>query len=299
MADGGSAPLSYRIRHRTLYSYSAPVSISHHLLHLDPRSTDHQTVTRLGLEISPKVERTSRDLDAFGNTIRSLTIDAAHKALELTMQARVRLHPPVIPLPAATPAFETVAAETADPNDVSMMEAAPFAYPSPMVPTDDRFQDYARASFGPGRPVLEGVLELSRRLHEDLVYDPGATEVTTLPAEAFARRRGVCQDYAHIALACLRSIGLPARYVSGYLRTRRDDEEALVGADASHAWISVWVPGAGWIDVDPTNDVVPAGEHITLAWGRDYTDVSPVAGVVFGGGNHHLDVEVSVTSDDG
>ena len=175
------------------------------------------------------------------------------------------------------------------------LEALEFTFASPYVPLAQELRTYAATSFQPGRPVLEGARELTHRIFTDFTYEPGATTLGTGVVRAFAMRRGVCQDFAHIQIACLRALGLPARYVSGYLLTRpAEGKERMVGADASHAWLSIWVPGHDWVDLDPTNDMIPGREHITIGWGRDYGDVSPVSGVMFGGGAHEVTVAVDV-----
>jgi transglutaminase-like putative cysteine protease len=182
----------------------------------------------------------------------------------------------------------------ADPDD---LEALEFTFASDAAPFLAEAADYAAPSFPPGRPFLAGARDLISRIHREFRYDTKATDVATTVAEALAMRRGVCQDFAHVGLSCLRSLGLPARYVSGYLLTRpADGKEKLIGADASHAWLAVYVPEVGWVDLDPTNDLVVSDEHITLAWGRDYADVSPVSGVMFGGGEHRVAVAVDVTA---
>jgi transglutaminase-like putative cysteine protease len=197
--------------------------------------------------------------------------------------------------PASTPAWEALRERVRTETTHEALSACEMSFESPLVPVEPAFASYAAPSFAPARPILDAVLDLTHRIHADFEYRPGATSVTTPALEVLARRHGVCQDFAHLELACLRALGLPARYVSGYLHTHRTPGAArLVGADASHAWVSVWCGEAGWIDVDPTNDLVAGDQHLTLAWGRDYADVAPIKGVILGGGEHSVEVAVEV-----
>ena len=195
-----------------------------------------------------------------------------------------------MPSPSDTPPWEAVANSTALP-----LEAQEFLFDSALIPASAEMAAYARAAFPPGRPLLDAVLELTRRIHDEFTFDREATTIATPLADVFRSRRGVCQDFARLEIACLRSLGLPARYVSGYLETvPPPGRSRLLGADASHAWVAVYCPEAGWIHVDPTNNLLPSRTHITVAWGRDYYDVSPIHGVILGGGNHTLRVHVDV-----
>ncbi len=224
-----------------------------------------------------------------------MTIQQAHRELVLHALSVVEVRERPAPPRGAAPPWEEVGRHLARAGSPEALEAVEFTFPSTRVPFLPELAAYAAASFPPGRGALEGVLDLTRRVHREFRYEPGATTAATGVAEAFAMRRGVCQDFAHVEIACLRAIGIPARYVSGYLLTRpAAGKERLVGADASHAWVSAWLPGYGWLDLDPTNDTLPGVEHVTLAWGRDYGDVSPVSGVVFGGGEHEVEVSVDV-----
>jgi transglutaminase-like putative cysteine protease len=287
----------FEVSHRTLYRYSQPVSISHHLLHLTPRDSAFQNCGDTAIEIAPAPSVRAPDTDYFGNPTTFVTVQQTHTELLLHALSVIKVDPAPVPKEEATPAWEAVRETLAQARDSLVMEALECTFASPYVPLAAELGAYAAASFPPGQPILAGARDLTRRIHKDFTYDPSATTLATSVREAFAMRRGVCQDFAHIQLACLRCLGLPARYVSGYLLTRPPEgKERLVGADASHAWISVWVPGAGWIDLDPTNDVIPAEEHITVAWGRDYADVSPVSGVMFGGGEHQVSVSVDVVA---
>lgn len=285
----------YDIRHRTDYAYTAPVAFSHHLLHLEPRTTYRQRVHAQSLVVEPVPVWGDRRQDAFGNPARAITIDREHRRLTVEARATVEVTAPAIPDPAATKPWEAVADACRQANEAGALGAARFAFASPFTPGDDVAEDYARQSFTQGRPVLEAALDLNHRIFRDFSFDPSATSVATPVADVFRLRRGVCQDFAHLMLAALRSLGLPARYVSGYLLTQPPaGQERLIGSDVSHAWVSLWVGTDGWVDLDPTNDLLPADGHITLAWGRDYGDVSPIVGVVYGGGGHELEVAVDV-----
>lgn len=285
----------YDVRHRTEYAYALPVALSHHLLHLEPRATAQQRVHAHGLTIEPLPSWSDRRQDAFGNPARAVTVASEHSSLLIEARSTVEVDVPAPPKAETTPAWETIAAACATADMAGALGAARFAFASPFTATDDAIEAFARESFAPGRPALDAALDLNRRIHEQFAYDPSATTVATPVADVLRLRRGVCQDFAHLMLAALRSLGLPARYVSGYLLTRPPPgQERLIGADASHAWAGFWLPDAGWIDLDPTNDRIAGDEHVTLAWGRDYGDVSPVAGVVYGGGAHVLHVAVDV-----
>jgi transglutaminase-like putative cysteine protease len=285
----------YEVSHRTVYRYSQPVSVSHHLLHLTPRPTPFQGCSGTAIEMTPAPTVRASDVDYFGNPTTFVTVQQSHRELVLHASSVVEVRARTAPVPGSALPWEEIARHLARDRSPEALEAAEFTFPSRYVPLAPELGAYAAASFPVGRGALEAALDLTRRIHRDFRYDPGATTLATSVAEAFAMRRGVCQDFAHIQIACLRALGLPARYVSGYLLTRpAAGQERLVGADASHAWASTWLPGHGWLDLDPTNDAVVGAEHVTLAWGRDYGDVSPVSGVMFGGGAHEVQVSVDV-----
>ncbi|HRY25877.1 MAG: transglutaminase family protein [Geminicoccaceae bacterium] len=285
----------FDVRHRTDYSYSQLVSISHHLLHLEPRDTPHQRIERFELSIEPSPGFDDRDVDTFGNPTRTITLDQNHDELVIEARSRVRLAEREVPPPLDTPAWEEAAAVRLAATDDDALEASRYAFASPFVDLGDAVEAYARECFLPGRPILDAALELNGRIFREFTFDNKATSLATPVAEVLETRRGVCQDFSHLMLACLRSLGLPARYQSGYIMTRPPEgQERLVGADASHAWVALWVPRHGWVELDPTNDCLPMREHVTLAWGRDYGDVSPISGIVYGGGAHDLTVAVDV-----
>jgi transglutaminase-like putative cysteine protease len=270
----------YDVTHVTEFDYEERVSVSHHIARLTPRRSDRQRPLAHAWQFEPTPAVVREHQDVFDNRVTFFALHGPHRRLIVTSRAVVDVAP-APPLPGESPAWETVR----DGIDDAPIELYDFVVDSPFVAAAPAYADYAAASFPPGRPIVEGFVDLTRRLHADLAYAPGATTIATPVAEVFRRRTGVCQDFAHLAIACLRSLGLPARYVSGYLETVPvPGEPRLVGADASHAWVAIHVPGCGWIDGDPTNDRVPADRHVTLAWGRDYGDVSPIRGVIQGGG---------------
>jgi transglutaminase-like putative cysteine protease len=234
-------------------------------------------------------------IDYFGNTASWIFLDRPHERFEVTIEAEVDVAFPDLPGSSATLHWEAVA-QAARRGGRSAGDAAEFAFDSPMAPADAGAAAYAAASFPPGRPMLEGVLELNRRIRKDFAFKPGLTTLYTPMSKILTQRAGVCQDFAHLMITGLRSLGLPARYVSGYIRTRPSaGAVARRGADQSHAWVGAWLgPEHGWVDVDPTNDLVVSEEHVVLAWGRDYGDISPVRGILLGGGRHSVTVGVDV-----
>jgi transglutaminase-like putative cysteine protease len=285
----------YRVTHKTTYDYQDPVSVSHHLVRLTPRNIPGQVCRETEISISPSPAVTTTHDDYFGNIETFFTLQEPHESLIVEARSTLELGAPMRPDFAASPPWEKVAQSLVSDHSEDGLDAYQFVFSSERVAASREFADYARQAFPPGRPLLEAVCELMRQIHRDFSFDKKATEVST-PVEAFFQeRRGVCQDFAHLQIACLRSLRLPARYVSGYLRTMPPaGRPRLVGADASHAWCSAWCPGTGWIDFDPTNNCVPEDGHITVAWGRDYSDVSPIHGVLLGGAKHTLDVGVNV-----
>lgn len=287
--------MRYRVRHRTTYDYPQEVSHSQHLLHLEPRATPRQTVERTALLVTPAPVERQRRLDAFGNAAEWLTLDERHTTLEILAESEVTVAAGAPPDAAASLSWEQVARRLEVPSGEEARGAVPFLFDSPFTWFTADLAGYARPSFAPGRPCLAAAIELMGRIHADFRYDTTVTDVSTPVDRVFALRAGVCQDLAHLAIACLRALGLPARYVSGYLLTHPPPgKEKLQGADASHAWFAVWAPPFGWVDLDPTNNLLPGDEHVTLAWGRDYGDVAPINGVVVGGGEHSVEVGVDV-----
>ncbi len=289
--------LLYEITHTTTYDYLGDVSVSHHLLKLAPRHYLHQTCLAHDLEIVPQPATLSVHRDYFANASHFVGIESPHPKLTIKSRSRVAVGLAFIPEPLETPPWEAVRSRCRDDHSGHALEAHEFTYPSPLIPLGDDFHDYARISFSSERPVLDAVSDLTRRIHEDFTFDTAATTVTSPVADVFKSRRGVCQDFAHFQIACLRSLGLPARYVSGYIETDPPPgRPKLRGADASHAWVSFFCPSIGWLDIDPTNDCLPSLRHITIGWGRDYGDVSPIRGVLVGGQNQTLSVSVDVNA---
>ncbi|MGU3495992.1 transglutaminase N-terminal domain-containing protein [Xanthobacteraceae bacterium A53D] len=287
----------YDIRQTTSYSYAGPVRATRQVLRLSPVDRHgHQQVQLHALDVSPRPSELERGLDFFGNGIAWLVMDAPHDRLEITTRSRVDVNVAQVPDPAATPGVAQVREEAMASTDLGPASPVHGLYASRSVPLDPAITDWVGQSCPDERPVLEAAMEVMTRIHADFAYQPGTTTVTTLPAEAFAARSGVCQDFAHVMIAGLRGLGLAARYVSGYLRTVPPEGEArLEGADATHAWAEVWCGHQiGWIGLDPTN-AIPAGEdHVILAVGRDYADVSPVDGVMVASGGQILAVGVDV-----
>jgi len=292
--EGGEA-IRYRVRHVTAYRYQSSVVLAHHLLHLKPRPHPDQALAACRIEISPQPSVIHAYADCFGNEVTYLSLQEPH--LDLTIESRLELErkpSPGLDL-AATPSWEELRARLAVAAEAGPRRAAGFAYASPRIPKLAALAEYAAPSFPNGRPVGLAAIDLMERIHRDFVFDPAATTVSTPLDEVLATRRGVCQDFAHLQIGCLRAIGLAARYVSGYLRTAAPaGAPRLQGADASHAWLAVWCGADGWLDLDPTNNQLAGLDYLTLAWGRDYDDVSPVRGILFGGGANQLAVKVDV-----
>jgi transglutaminase-like putative cysteine protease len=295
-----SDPRRYRVLHTTGYRYSAPVALSRQLLHLTPREFDVQRVLEHQLSIDPRPDETATSRDYFGNSITHMVLSTAHQSLSLAARSIVEVMPRNSAAQVAgSPPWEESAAMLRGVAGGANLEPARFMFDSPHVESSAELLRYAEPSFTPRRPLLEAVLDLNHRIHEDFEFDPIATVISTPLAEVLEERRGVCQDFAHLMIGCLRTLGLSARYVSGYLLTMPPPGHArLIGADASHAWISVYSQNAGWIDFDPTNDRLVDDEHITLGWGRDFSDVTPTRGVILGGGDQELAVHVTVSGTD-
>ena len=287
----------YDVSHRTTFEYSQRVSISHHLLHLSPRVCPNQICHRHSLMIEPPPTIIKESTDYFGNPTTYLTIETPHSELSIVARSNVEITAPNYPDPAATSAWDSILTKLRVAKDRDLLDIYQFAFDSPFTQSGNGIAAYGAISFPPGRPVLEGAVDLMNRIHREFKYEGGVTDVHTPVDKVLADRRGVCQDFAHLQISCLRSMGIPTRYVSGYLQTLPPEgKERMIGADASHAWLSVWVPDTGWVDLDPTNDLLPGNQHITVAWGRDYGDVSPINGLVLGGGHHEIEVSVDVAA---
>lgn len=290
--------MRYNVKHVTTLGYEQLVSISQHVLHLEPRDAPRQTKLSFDLNIEPNPTQRSARTDFFGNYVHHVTIQTPHDALTVESRSSVEVTPRDAQIePINSASWDQVVATLAA-MGASTLEPAYFAFPSPYVRWNGAVRDYAMPSFTPGRPILEAVMDLTSRIFADFDYKGGVSDVSTPVQDVLEMRQGVCQDFAHLQIGCLRSIGIPARYVSGYLLTHPPPgQQKLVGSDASHAWLSVWTGELGWIDFDPTNDLMPDFEHITVGWGRDYGDVSPILGFIVGGGAHSVDVGVDVTVD--
>lgn len=287
--------MRYRVTHETLYTYADPVQLSHNLAHLRPLASERQTVESFSLDVDPEPAVLSERVDCWGNSSHFLLIQESHRQLRVVAKSEVEVHPVRLPDPETTRTWESVAASMRSRPSGEYAMASQFRHPSPFVPLLPAAREYAQASFVAGRPLGDAAFDLMHRVHREFRYDPEATSVATPLAEIFRRRHGVCQDFAHAMIACLRSMGLAARYVSGYLETRPPPGKArLVGADASHAWLQFWCPDHGWIDLDPTNDTAPSERHVTVAVGRDFGDVTPLKGLLLGGSGQNVHVSVDV-----
>ena len=290
----------YNIRHRTTYKSTAPITFARCVLRLTPRSSPSQTVFKSSVTVTPSPARTLRRTGPFGEDVLTVMVEKPADTLVIEARSRVELHSAVMESLFAGLAWEIVRAQSFQTKDIGIESPANYLYPTARTPITPQITDYARSSFTPDRPIIESVSELMRRLHDDFVYDPEATDVATPIAKAFAGRHGVCQDFSHIMIAGLRGLGLPAAYVSGYLRTIPPPGKArLAGADATHAWVRVWCgPNDGWIGFDPTNAILARDDHITLAIGRDYADIAPVDCIILSAGDQKLKVEVDVIPED-
>ncbi len=287
--------MKLKATHITRYWYSEPVSLCHTEVYLAPRTRKGQTVLGHDLRVTPAPETTYPREDYFGNPATFFSIHEPHRELVVTSHSVVELTPAPPPNLELSPSWENVRGEAARREGPEAFEACQFIFESPKIQIGHPFAEYARESFAPGRHFLDGVNHLSGRIYKEFKYDQRATTVTTPVHEVLESKRGVCQDFAHLMIACLRSLQLPARYVSGYVRT----DHEFVGGEASHAWVSVWCPVLGWQDFDPTNNTMPHDQHMTVAWGRDYSDVTPVKGVALGGGEQVISVAVDVAEADG
>jgi transglutaminase-like putative cysteine protease len=291
-----------QIIHDTRYDYASPVKTAHHMAHMRPREEAWQQLRSHALEITPAPPRRTEDFDVYGNPRTFFSLQGAHDALRIVARSLVETaEPPRVPVGAGeSPGWQAVAEAMRFEAGGRWDPAAEFTFASEFAPYHPDFDDYARPSFAPGTAVLAGAHDLMRRIHREFRYDTDSTEVETPAVAALAQRRGVCQDFAHIMIACLRALGLPARYASGYLLTYPPPgKPRLIGSDASHAWVQVYAPAAdggpgAWHGFDPTNDRAPGEDYVLLAVGRDYADVSPMRGVLHGGADHTLDVGVTV-----
>jgi len=288
--------MKYRLVHTTEFHYDAIVGLCYNEARLLPRSLPYQKVFSPQLHINPFPTDQYRRFDYFGNQTNYFSIQQPHEKLVVTAKSVIQLVPEEIGVMPADITWESVRDTVHGKLDDAALAASEYTLDSPKVKVDSALKDYAASIFVPQRPIKEAIEELTRRIYTEFKYDPEFTSIATPIKEVMEQRRGVCQDFAHLAIGCLRALGLAARYVSGYIETiPPEGEEKLVGADASHAWFSVFVPGSGWFDYDPTNNQSLGEKYITLAWGRDFSDVTPLKGVAFGSGEHELKVSVDVT----
>lgn len=286
----------YKVAHTTEYVYSTVVATSQHVAYLRPRELPRQHVIAHTLHRDPSPATSVTRTDYFGNVVDQFQIVRPHSKLTVSAESLVEVQDDVRTLEAGnSPPWEDVSRQCNDGTGTIGPDVLQFVFASPYVPLTLDVEVLARMSFPAGRSLVDGAVDLMHRIHERFVFDTSATVVTTPLSLVLERDRGVCQDFAHVAIACLRSLGLAARYVSGYLLTDPPPgQPRLIGADASHAWLAVYCPVHGWVDLDPTNDVIVGRRHVTLAWGRDYGDVTPLRGVLLGGAEHTLTVGVSV-----
>jgi len=288
--------MKYSIRHETRYTYSQPVVHCHNEAHLQPRAMDRQTCVGSEVVITPVPAARDEREDMFGNRVLYFAVQEPHTELIVTANSEVELKAlPAAPDPMQTPPWEQLSEQLRAAATPEEREVRQFMLDSPCAAASVEVRAYAEPSFKPGTPALHAVHDLSCRIHREFAFDPTSTTVATPVVEVLEKRGGVCQDFAHLAIACLRSIGLPARYMSGYLETvPPPGQPRLQGADASHAWFAVFIPQLGWLELDPTNNQIPGDRYVVIACGRDFSDVTPLKGVIFGGGTHTLDVGVDM-----
>ena len=283
--------MNYTLRHTTRYHYSAPVTLCHSEARVLPRKTPHQQCGASKLHISPAPQVQKERCDIFGNRVLYFAMEEVHQTLDVTVVTPLNTQP-LTALPTVSPAWENVAQLLSQDNSFDVQL---YRLDSPFIRRNDELAAFSHSCFTPGRPLIEAALALNELIYSTFEYDPSFTTLATPLSEVLANRRGVCQDFAHLAIGALRSVGLAARYVSGYLETQPPPgQPRLIGADASHAWLATWIPEWGWLALDPTNGSVAGEQHPVLAWGRDYADVAPLKGVMNGGGEHRLEVEVDV-----
>lgn len=287
--------MKYTVVHTTEYSYGDPVPLCHNVARLRPRDSDRQTCLRHSLTIYPAPSVRRDRTDFFGNHATSFSVQKPHLKLVVTARSEVEVSAADLPGALFPVPWEEAVGALSSPRDPDARRARAFVFESPHILHDPALADYARPSFSPGRPLAECALDLTCRIHADFQFVKGTTGIGTPLAEVFRSRQGVCQDFAHIEIACLRSLGLAARYVSGYIVTEPPPgQPRLIGADASHAWLSTYLPGSGWLDLDPTQGTAPGDDHVTVAWARDYSDVAPLKGILLGGQQQSLRVAVDV-----
>jgi len=287
--------VEYQITHKTEYIYQEPIGLCQNIARLTPRTFDGQTCLQTEMHIDPKPDVFNQYNDFFGNPVTYYAIEQDHKKLTVTVQSTVQIKKKQLDREAMPKISWEESARVFSGNIAENIDILQFFPQTPMTKISLEVKAYALGSFTPGRSLFEAVYDLMQRIYKDFEFKSGLTTVATPVDEVLQLRKGVCQDFAHLAIACLRSMGLPARYMSGYIETiKTPGKEKLVGADASHAWFSVYIPGKGWVDFDPTNNQIPTFQHITVAWGRDYADIAPLKGVIHSSRPHKLSVAVTV-----
>jgi transglutaminase-like putative cysteine protease len=288
--------INYRVTHTTTYKYSEAVSFCYNIARLGPRDTESQLCKASFVNIYPQPDVLSEYQDFFGNKLIYFAIQHEHKSLKVVVTSEVAKNeqPPSQQYFDNNLSWETTK-EILSIQDEELLDVRQFIPETASTKANADITDYALQSFMPGRPMFQAVYDLMQRIHTDFIYKAGFTTIATSLAEVMKERKGVCQDFAHLAIACIRAVGLPARYVSGYIETiSPKGVEKLLGADASHAWFAAFIPGTGWVDFDPTNNQIPSTQHITIGWGRDYFDIAPLKGVILSSGSHHLSVSVDM-----
>ena len=288
--------MKYTIQHTTAYTYLEPVSLCHNIARLMPRNSREQICRNTTINIKPQPDRINEYEDFFGNKVIYFSIEKEHWELTVLVTSEVERiesgHSRLTDYPVA--GLGEVKTELLN-LDADVIDIKQYLFFTPMTSSDEEILQYAMQSFLPGRSVFEATYDLTHRIYNDFEYKPGHTTIATPLSVVMLERKGVCQDFAHLSIACLRSVGLPARYVSGYIETiSPEGVEKLIGADASHAWFSVFIPELGWTDFDPTNNCIVSDQHITIGWGRDYADIAPMEGIILSSGSHELTVSVDV-----
>ncbi|MEM9719999.1 MAG: transglutaminase family protein, partial [Bacteroidota bacterium] len=282
--------MKFKIEHTTQYEYAQAINLSYNMAWVSPRHFPGQQVLSHSLKILPEPSQLHQHTDFFGNTFTYFAIHNPHTLLTITAESQILREVQATQVPLDYLAWDRFATQL-EAQNFSWQELKIYTLPSLYIPVGDYLMEYAHPSFPPGKPLFLAVKEFMERIFTEFEYNPEFSTIATPVHEVLAAKKGVCQDFAHLAIGCLRSMGLPARYVSGYIESQApEEEENLIGAAASHAWFSVFIPNLGWIDFDPTNNQIPRNQHISVAWGRDYADVPPVKGVVYGSGNQQLEV---------
>jgi transglutaminase-like putative cysteine protease len=287
--------VKFRVTHKTKYVYGETVPLGHNIIRLRPRTTHWQTCLSNEIRFDPEPAHQRDRVDFFGNHETWISVQEPHRQLAIVAESQIETISPPAEAEPDGPAWDIVPQTLRSSREPTLVAACEYTFASPLVPVCPGLADYARPSFPDGAPLVPCAVDLTMRIYKEFKFDKDATTIGTPTLEVLKQKRGVCQDFAQLQIGCFRSLGLAARYVSGYVMTRPPPgQKRLVGADASHAWVSVFVPDIGWIDLDPTNGLIPKGEHITLAWARDYNDIIPIKGVITGGQRHSLFYSVDV-----